>query len=529
MPVVPYDQAVQNLDTGGLQGADLARAKDVLKGAYATPNQTASPTVLTNTGVIEDKIPKIVQDSNAILPTPTPTQDQPSQPADPLDSYFKAAYGNAENDPTYAVEDRLINNLEAGNDAATASYIDAIKKQYESDKQQLSQSQAGNRASEKNALLRAGTSRYAPTVASGILSAENRADIQTLGKLQSDENVQIGQAMEAKRNNDYQILEKRLAQIKDIRAQKQDIAKQMYDAMVKKQDQLQKDVNDVVKELGKNGAPAEVIAQVQNAGSLGEAVANAGDYLQSGPGTVGEYLYYKRDAIAHGQQPMSYNEYADMDANRKRSVVNNYVGGLSNTQLTKATTIADQFKNEQTVQNYQTVGQNIAAYKSLGDSPADDIQRVYTFAKTMDPNSAVREGEYKTVQEYAQAYLPSLGIKGIRLVDNRGFLTQQARDLMQESLQKKFAPLEKNYNSIRSSYADRINKVTGSNDGTDFITDYSLPPDPVATENDAQKSVIDYGTAHPDAQAHIRQLAGVVQPDLGRAYTWAEIQQILGI
>ncbi len=487
-----------------------------------------SPTVLTNTGIIEKKIPQLMSDADKIAPPQNP--DQPASEPDPTETYLKSLYGDSgdQTDPSYALEDQLISSLQKSSDLSTNAYIDSIRKQYEGDKQTLQEQQAGNRASSTSALLRSGTSRYAPTVAGGLLSQENRADLRELGKLQANENVQIAQVQQAKQTQDYQLLDRKLTQLKEIRAQKQDVAKAIYDAMQKKKEQDQKDVNDVLKSLAKNGAPNDVVSAVQNARNLGEAVAQAGDYLQEGSGTVGEYLYYKRDALARGQQPLSYNEYADMDANRKRSIVNNYAGGLSNTQLTKATTIADQFKNEQTVKDYQVIGQNLSAYKSLGDSPADDIQRVYTFAKTMDPNSAVREGEYKTVQQYAQAYLPSLGIKGIRLVDNRGFLTKQARDLMEKSLEKKFAPVEKNYSSIRDSYAQRINKVTGNTDGGEFITDYSLPPDPLAAENNAQKTVITYGTQHPEAQAHIRQLAGVIQPDKGRAYTWEEIAQIIG-
>lgn len=521
-------------------------------------NANLSPTVLTNTGVIEDKIPKITAEAEKTIggappgwdaatyanfkaanpglePTAQDTasmQNAGKDQASPLDDYFKNAYDAVDTDPTIGVEEKLLNNLQTSNDTATASYIDAIKKQFSADKEQLDYSQASNKAVTKNALLRSGTSRYAPTVAAGILSAENRADLRTLGKLQADENVQIGQALQAKQNNDYQVLEKKLAQIKDIRDQKRDIAKQMYDAMQKQQDDLHKNLDDVVKELGKNGAPPEVIAQVQNSGSLGEAVANAGDYLQSGSGTVGEYIYYKRDAIAHGQQPMSYNEYADMDANRKRSIVNIGGGNLSNATIGKVQQVSGQFDNEQTVKDYNTVATQVDYVNSLGKNPTDDIARVYAFAKVMDPNSAVREGEYKTVADYSQALLQRQGLKAARIFDNRGFLTDEARGFIEKTLNKRLSTQKKTYDNVANEYGRRIDKITGAGDGKEWITDYSTGyntgNDLIQAEDDAQQAVVDYGSAHPEAQTHIRQLAGVVQPDLGRAYTWAEIQQIIG-
>lgn len=79
----------------------------------------------------------------------------------------------------------------------------------------------------------------------------------------------------------------------------------------------QKDIADIVKKVGANGAPASIIDAVTKAGNLADAVTAAGDYLQDGSGTVGEYLYYKRTAIAAGQKPVDFNTYQTMDANRK--------------------------------------------------------------------------------------------------------------------------------------------------------------------------------------------------------------------
>ncbi len=140
---------------------------------------------------------------------------------------------------------------------------------------------------------------------------------------------------------------------------------------------------------------------------------------------------------------------------------------------TKVQTVAGQFDGEQAVKQYQTIAESIDAVKSAGTSPTDDIQRIYAFAKVMDPNSAVKEGEYNTVQDYATTVLQRVGLKAKRVFDNSGFLTPEARKFINTTLDNRLASSEKAYKNIYSSYSDRINKITGRSDGKDYITDYS--------------------------------------------------------
>jgi len=142
-------------------------------------------------------------------------------------------------------------------------------------------------------------------------------------------------------------------------------------------------------------------------------------------------------------------------------------------QSPKVQAIANQFDNEQAVKQYQTIAEQIDAVKNAGDSPTDDIQRIYSLAKVLDPNSAVKEGEYKTIQEYAQALYERYA-KGVqRVFDNAGFLTKEARQFMQDTLNNRLKSSQKAFDNIRSEYGRRINEITGSEDGIKYITDYS--------------------------------------------------------
>ena len=106
-------------------------------------------------------------------------------------------------------------------------------------------------------------------------------------------------------------------------------------------------------------------------------------------------------------------------------------------------------------------------------NPADDQALIYAFAKAMDPDSVVREGEYATVQKYAQAWSETFGFNAARIFSNTAFLTPQARANMKRTIQTKYSAGKQQYDNVRRSYATQINRITGQADGEDYLTDYA--------------------------------------------------------
>lgn len=172
----------------------------------------------------------------------------------------------------------------------------------------------------------------------------------------------------------------------------------------------------------------------------------------------------------------TYTQYQNEDSNRKIAQAKALnASGLDNQTLIRVQAIAGQFDNEVSVKSYQQAaeaGSFLQSLDNLGTS-ADNIGAIYAFAKIMDPNSVVREGEYATVQKYAQALWEKFGLSAKRVFDNSNFLTQEAVKNMKETVNKKVSAAEKNFKNIYDEYGRRINKVTGKTDGTDWITDYS--------------------------------------------------------
>lgn len=146
--------------------------------------------------------------------------------------------------------------------------------------------------------------------------------------------------------------------------------------------------------------------------------------------------------------------------------------GLSNQQIDNVAPLVSKFQDSDTVKNYNVIGETLNAVRSAGITPTDDIQRIYAFAKIMDPGSVVREGEYKTVQDYATSLLQRTGIKANRVFNNDGFLTDEARKFLLNTLENRFKASETSYKNLYDETARRINLVGSTDKGSQLLNNY---------------------------------------------------------
>lgn len=149
---------------------------------------------------------------------------------------------------------------------------------------------------------------------------------------------------------------------------------------------------------------------------------------------------------------------------------------------TRIDRIGANFKTEPVVKTAQIMASAVDFVKGLDPNttnPADDQALIYAFAKAMDPDSVVREGEYATVQKYSQSLADKFGFDAARIFSNTVFLTPEARKNMKTTIESRFDPVRKQYNNLRKSYVNRLNKVTGGTDGEDYLNDYGAAfPEP---------------------------------------------------
>lgn len=134
------------------------------------------------------------------------------------------------------------------------------------------------------------------------------------------------------------------------------------------------------------------------------------------------------------------------------------------------------YEGNATVKNTQLIAESLAFVNALDpktSNPADDQALIYAFAKAMDPNSVVREGEYAVVQKYSQSWAEKFGFDAARVVANIAFLTPEARANIKRTIQSKATSVLGQYRTIRSQYTNQINKLTGGTDGADWLIDYT--------------------------------------------------------
>lgn len=141
-------------------------------------------------------------------------------------------------------------------------------------------------------------------------------------------------------------------------------------------------------------------------------------------------------------------------------------------QQSRINSIVGQYDNEPIVKEYNTIAQQVETLRNAGTAPTDDMQRIYAFAKVMDPGSAVREGEYSTIQKYSTALLERAGLNAKRIVWNQGFLTDESRKFILNTLENRLATSEKAYKNVTNQYKKKIEDAkTGEVGGS--VVDYS--------------------------------------------------------
>jgi azurin len=152
------------------------------------------------------------------------------------------------------------------------------------------------------------------------------------------------------------------------------------------------------------------------------------------------------------------------------------VDGRSARATTLASQWSNQFNNNDIVKNYAVIQDGLNFSKSLGPTSADDMGLLYAFAKAMDPNSVVREGEYATVQKYAQSWAEAFGFKAARMVTNTRFLSDEARKNMISTIESKSKAAKTSYDNFRRETGKKFENI--GEDPEEWIANYDLGKEP---------------------------------------------------
>jgi hypothetical protein len=275
-----------------------------------------------NTQATPDQITQY-NTTGKLTPTTQQTQDQQN-----------AAQLKADQDELQATKDRL-KQLNDGTFPLTAdqqAQVDAINKQYDqliAEQEVANANYSGVVQAVENAR---GSNMYNPKTSAGNVTAAINSGIAKIAKIESEAQQAVAQMRMAFEDKNYQrasdaydrannALKDKQAEIdkiqdrvdkatKDAQDRKDKLEKDIYDRVTKP-------IQDVAAEAAKNGATADIIANINSAKTVQDALNASQGYLQSGTGDVADYLQYKRDMLSKGLTPHLYGDWKDAEDAKK--------------------------------------------------------------------------------------------------------------------------------------------------------------------------------------------------------------------
>lgn len=218
-----------------------------------TPAPAKEPTVISGANISDTVIPNLKKRADDVATKGTTVgQDGNAYYADgsavpaPVDAEFDNGVwksggksytaapqfvDNETNDPEVAQTNKILAGLKANLDSSTLGSVNAIEQQ--SDLLKSAQQEANDREAKSvsRTSMLGGSARYAPLNASGIALASASYGIRQLAKLDADENAAIAQVRQAQTSGNFQLMEKALATVDDIRKTKQDAAAKLADKL----------------------------------------------------------------------------------------------------------------------------------------------------------------------------------------------------------------------------------------------------------------------------------------------------------
>lgn len=136
---------------------------------------------------------------------------------------------------------------------------------------------------------------------------------------------------------------------------------------------------------------------------------------------------------------------------------------------------ANQFGTSDIVNKYNNIiaaSNLISGVDPYTDNPAEHQAVIYNFAKALDPDSVVREGEYATVKKYSQSLINKYGGEIRQAIKGTGFLSPGAIQAIQQATDNRIKAYEPQYLNLRAQTAQRINTLAGKPVADQVLLDY---------------------------------------------------------
>jgi len=360
---------------------------------------------------------------------------------------FKKTGENLANDgldKEYETLKNQLNALKTSQDAITNALIDSINSKYAGLIQQQKEINKAVFARTQTASIRFGSARYAPEITSGILSEEESIGLRKIEALESEKLSLISKAKQAKQDMDYKLLNESIEMYETKRKeQKEALIKQQELALKKAEDlrqkkelelkQLKEDreakeslvkslgyyaLNAIGGTFGDEDSDSEIIKGIASDYTitdpnilLNEVIRLQTEKVKYPAGSVGEYLFYRGQALDSGMQEnkiMSFDDWLQRQATRKPQA-----GDIITKQekLSAQQSLRKEFNQLPVVKDFNEIRRGYTLAKSGYNEILSKVNEnfeslapahqaiIIAFNKMLDPGSVVREGEYARTTE----------------------------------------------------------------------------------------------------------------------------------
>jgi vacuolar-type H+-ATPase subunit E/Vma4 len=456
-------------------------------------------------------------------------------------------------------EDDAINSyydsLQKSLDSITQSKISNAKMQYDQLRAEQAKINASAEKQTQNALLMGGvtgqgsSAQYAPISSVGIMQSQMSYGLKKIAALDAEENNIIAEAKQAQMEGNFRIVEKKLAMVEEKRKEKIDAASKLNEQIAKANEKALEDAKVASREMAITDLysqgitdPAEMQRYLNETGgdiTLSE-IKNTVDLISGigGTGIVLEYNTYKADAMSRGQIPVSFMEYQDIDANRKKSVAKAGIASSGGSGITATTNFTDaQVKKiesspeakklmalkdlEGKLNAYREVAAQPEKFditgsrKAIADSLYADLKIAYKEAANL---GALTGPDVAIIQE---AIKPTSGGFGALVSYKAGGGQKGVLGSIDTALATLKRQKENNSSTLVSKWGDvdpYIQNLIGKEN--------NMSTDLIEVEDQAKNKVINYGKINPKFQPILIKKVNEINPYTGNKYTFTELLQI---
>lgn len=542
------------------------------KGYSVSPSELYSPTVFTDSNIRETTIPSIVSKAKKLVGNDSnpPILDdkgntlavwnrnmggyrdinsgQEFSPENTQENEYDAQYKelsdflkvpSPEEDPYL----NLIKQMQGKSDQNTERELNAIKSEYQQLQDELKQQQQFGTGQLRGALGQLG-GKYTPLRSIGFVQTKLTNDLKDIAALNSREQIDKNKILSAQADKDFELMGKQIDVLESRRKEKAAIAEKILDdiSTTRKENQKRQiavSIGEDVMPIIESGItdPIQIAKQLQLSGSKytpKEIKETLDVFFPTGTGIIGEYQFYKRDAEARGINPLSFNEFQDMDANRKKSIAQ--AGIVAGSDLNSKETaifnkMVEKYSASEAVKALDRaykLQDIVNEVKKNPEDPANQLSLIYAFIKGLDTDSAVREGEIdlvKSIQSYSQKYKTEF-----ERISNGKAVSKDTALNIANGAEKIIESIQNTAKKKRALY-DAQAKVNGTNVNNawnDFSTMYeestSDLDNQLTTAKPAKDRIVEAGQSNPEIQKAVKQIL-IDNPN----YSYEMVAQILNI